>query len=49
MKKAIGITLIVIGIIVGLFVRLDFGLVIGFVGALLVSSKLLAKLTEKRR
>jgi hypothetical protein len=48
-KKVIGIALIIVGIAVGIFVRLDVGIAIGFVGALLVSSKLLDKLTEKKR
>jgi hypothetical protein len=48
MKKAIGTTSIVIGVVVGIFLRLDLGLAIDFVGALLVSAKLLPKLIEKR-
>jgi len=49
MKKVIGISLIVVGVGVALFVRLGVGIGIAFVGALVVSPELLSKLTEKRK
>ncbi|HUN63024.1 MAG TPA: hypothetical protein VMU53_13595 [Candidatus Sulfotelmatobacter sp.] len=49
MKKTIGISLIVVGIMVGLFIRLNIGIAVAFLGALFVSPELLAKLTQKRK
>lgn len=48
MKKAFGISLFVAGVLVGLFVRLQAGVVIAFIGALIISPKLVANLTERR-
>ena len=46
-KKAFGIILIVLGVVVSLFIGITKGLVIGVIGIVLLSPKLLDKLAAK--
>jgi len=47
-RNAFALSLLFVGIVVGLFVRFDVGLGIAFSGVLLGSPKMLAKFQERR-
>jgi hypothetical protein len=49
MKKIIGISLIVVGVLIAIFVRPNIGIVVALLGGLLASPELLSKLTEKKK
>ena len=49
MKRVIGISLIVVGVLIAVFVRLNIGIAVALVGGLLASPELLSKLTERKK